>query len=64
MIEELYNNCRRGFGFNLLGKTTDPDGVITSYTPVFIMDYCKKLTGKVEFIKGYWEDDFTVMMYH
>ncbi len=64
MIEKLFNNCRRGFGFNLLGKTSDPDGIIASYNSAFILDYCNKLTGNVKFIEGYWEDDFTVMMYH
>ncbi len=64
MIEKLFNNCRRGFGFNLLEKTTDPDGIITSYSPDLILAFCNKLTDNIQFIDGYWESDFTVMMYH
>lgn len=64
MIEKLFNNCRKGFGFNLMGKTTDPDGIITSYNPDLIKDFCNKLTDDIQFIDGYWECDFTLMMYH
>jgi len=64
MIEKLFNNCRQGFGFNLLGKTADPDGIIACYNPNLILDFCNKLTDNIQFIDGYWESDFTVMMYH
>ena len=64
MIEKLFNTCREGFGFNLLGKTTAPNGIIASYNPDSILDFCNKLTDNIQFIDGYWEDDFTVMMYH
>jgi SAM-dependent methyltransferase len=64
MIERLFRNCRMGFAFNLLSSTEDPDGIITGYNPAFIMDYCGKLTSKISLRKGYWENDYTVMMYH
>ena len=64
MIEKLFAYCLKGFGFNLLSKTERPNEIITSYNPAIILDFCHKITSKVNFTEGYWENDFTVMMYH
>lgn len=64
MIGKLYHNCRLGFAFNLLGKTENQGHIIRSYNPLEILDYCNQLTGNIQFFDGYWEDDYTVMMYH
>lgn len=64
MIEKLFNNCRIGFGFNLLSEIEPPDGLLMSYNPGFILDFCRKLTVKVKLIEGYYENDYTVFMYH
>ena len=64
MIEKLFLGCRLGFGFNLLARTEIKGGLITSYNPAFILDYCGRLTEKVRLVERYWEDDFTVMMEH
>lgn len=65
MIEKLFNNCRIGFGFNLLSYAEHPaDGLIVSYKPDFIMEYCRQLTSKVVFTDGYRSNDYTIFMYH
>lgn len=64
MIEKLFANCRKGFGFNLLSHVDPPDGLLTSYKPGFIVEYCNRLTPNVTLIDGYRENDFTVFMYH
>ncbi|SJZ92476.1 class I SAM-dependent methyltransferase [Sediminibacterium ginsengisoli] len=64
MIEKLYNNCRRGFGFNLLSYAWPPDGLIVSYKPEFITEYCKRLSANVVFRNNYRENDYTIFMYH
>lgn len=63
-IAKLYNGCRFGFGFNLLSKVTDPKGLITAYEPKEIVEFCKTLTSEISLKEGYYEHDFTVMMYH
>ncbi|MEP7254539.1 MAG: class I SAM-dependent methyltransferase [Ferruginibacter sp.] len=64
MIEKLFNSCTKGFAFNLLSKTEIPGGIITSYLPAEIIAFCNKLSNNIKFVDAYWEDDFTVMMYH
>ena len=64
MIEKLFNACTKGFAFNLLSKTEIAGGIITSYRPAEILDFCSKLSSNIKFFDAYWEDDFTVMMYH
>lgn len=64
MIEKLFANCRKGLGFNLLSYVDPPNGLLTSYQPEFIAEYCRQLTQNVTLIDGYRENDFTVFMYH
>ncbi|MES2373017.1 MAG: class I SAM-dependent methyltransferase [Bacteroidota bacterium] len=64
MIEKLFNNCRKGFGFNLLSSIDPPHGLLTCYKPEFIVEYCRQLTPNVMLVDGYRENDFTVFMYH
>lgn len=64
MIEKLFSSSIKGFAFNLLCKTDIAGGIITCYSPSVITDFCNKLSSHTKFVDGYWEDDFTVMMYH
>ncbi len=64
MIEKLFTCSRRGFGFNLLNKTESAHGIIASYHPAVILGFCHQLTANIRFTDGYWENDFTVLMYH
>lgn len=64
-IEKLYNNCRLGFGFNLLSHADPAQGLIVSYKPDFIQEYCNRLSGgKYTFIDGYRVNDYSIFMYH
>ncbi len=63
MIEKLFNTCSKGFAFNLLSRTENDGGIITSYQPDEILDFCNKLSNNIKFMNDYRVDDFTVMMY-
>lgn len=63
-IEKLFTASRIGFGFNLLRKIEPPDGFLEAYNPIFITEFCGKLTSNVTLIENYYEEDYTVFMYH
>lgn len=63
-IEKLFNTSRIGFGFNLLRTIEPPDGFLEAYNPVYITEFCRKLTSRVTLIEDYYETDYTVFMYH
>jgi len=62
-ITKLFNGCRIAFGFNMLHKIDDTNGLLVTYYPNQIVEYCKTLSSNVIFKEGYYENDFTVMMY-
>lgn len=64
MIEKLFNNSRLGFGFNLLYTVEPTGGMIEAYNTVYITEFCRKLTERVTLIENYYEEDYTVLMYH
>ncbi len=63
-IAKLFNSCRLGFGFNLLGKIESVDGILVAYDPEVILQHCRSLSSYTVFREGYYEDDFTVWMKH
>jgi SAM-dependent methyltransferase len=63
-IGKLFASCKMGLGFNLLSKTDFAEGLLTAYDPEYIRSYCRTLTDKVRLIEDYYEDDFTIFMYH
>jgi SAM-dependent methyltransferase len=63
-IVKLFHNCRLGFGFNLLSKTDDTNALLVTHDPKEIVEFCKTLSTKVVLKEGYYENDFTVMVYH
>lgn len=63
-IEKLFNNCRIGFGFNLLSYADPAQGLIVAYKPSFIREYCERLSKNVCFFDHYKPNDYTLFMYH
>ena len=63
-IEKLFNNCRIAFGFNLLSYADPAQGLIVSYKPAFIREYCERLSKQVHFFDHYKPNDYTIFMYH
>lgn len=63
IIKKLFAQSRRGFCFNLLSALKYPDPAIVAYNPAEILAFCKTLTAHTRLETGYWEHDFTVMMY-
>ncbi|HCL06398.1 MAG TPA: hypothetical protein DHW64_10735 [Chitinophagaceae bacterium] len=64
IIEKLFNNCRIAFGFNLLSYADPAQGLIVSYKPGFIREYCERLSKRVLFFDHYKPNDYTIFMYH
>jgi len=64
MIEKLFNNCRIALGFNLLSYADPAQGLIVSYKPAFIREYCERLSKNVHFFDHYKPNDYTIFMYH
>ncbi len=64
MIEKLYNNCRIALGFNLLSYADPAQGLIVSYKPAFIEEYCRQLSSRVVLTNDYRPNDYTLFMYH
>jgi SAM-dependent methyltransferase len=62
-IARLFQHCHMAFAFNLLSATENPDGILTSYSPLLIKEYCETLSSKVILIDQYELNDFTMMMY-
>lgn len=62
-ISKLFGTCRIGFGFNMLSKIESTDGILVAYEPRLILEHCRSLTTNVVFREGYYEEDFTVMVY-
>ena len=63
-VTKLFNGCRIGFGFNMLSKVENSNGLLIAYEPQQILAHCRTLTSNIIFKEGYYENDFTVMMYH
>lgn len=62
-IKKLYQSCRLGLGFNLLSDIK-ADGLLVSYHPQTIYNYCLSISNKVVLKNDYTDDDFTIFMYH
>lgn len=62
-ISRLYQHCKIGFGFNLLSETTNQDGILATYPPAIIENYCKTLSSNIVLNTDYEKGDFTIMIY-
>lgn len=64
-INKLFNNCRKGFAFNMLSKiNNNKNNLLISHESEKIIAYCKSLTNNLQFYEGYYEDDFSILMSH
>lgn len=63
IITKLFNTCVIAFGFNLLSKIDTQGGILMTYEPESILQYCLTLTEKVILHNNYLEGDYTIWMY-
>lgn len=63
-IEKLFRSCQVGLGFNLLSWEPAGGGPLAAYDPATMLAFCQQLAPRAELLLGYWEDDFTVFLYH
>lgn len=62
-IEKLYGSCRIALGFNLLSWEPPEGGPLSSYEPAKVLAFCRQLAPRAELLEGYWENDFTILVY-
>lgn len=64
MIARMYASARRALAFNMLDITVFPDHpLLVGHDVEEIAAFCNALSPRVELIRDYLEDDFTVFMY-
>ena len=64
MIRKMYEAAGEALAFNMLDVTKFPHHeFLTGHDSEKVLAYCKTLSPRVRLIKGYLEDDFTVLMY-
>jgi hypothetical protein len=62
-ISRLFQHSNLGFGFNLLSSVGVP-GLLVTYNPQHILNYCQTLSQNVILKDDYSNEDFTIFMYH
>lgn len=62
-ITRLFAACRFGFGFNMLSRVENPDGILAAHDPESVLSHCRGLANRVVFRDDYLDDDFAVFMY-
>ncbi|HCS12384.1 MAG: hypothetical protein COS82_06635 [Zetaproteobacteria bacterium CG06_land_8_20_14_3_00_59_53] len=63
MIDRLFGAARRGLAFNMLDKEYFPDHPLLVGHDVYeVLEYCRGLAPDAEMLRGYLDDDFTVLM--
>ena len=64
MIEKMYAAAQRAFAFNMLDAAVFPQHpLLAGQDMERVAAFCEKLAPRVELVRGYLEDDFTVRMY-
>lgn len=64
MIEKLYRAAGRAFAFNMLDAEKFPaHPLLVGHDADEVAVFCKSLSPDVRLVRGYLEDDFTVLMY-
>lgn len=64
MIEKMYAAADRVFAFNMLDAAVFPEHpLLVGHEAERVMEFCSGLSPRVELVRGYLEDDFTVLMY-
>lgn len=63
MIEKCYRAANRAFAFNMLDAEKFPQHpLLTGHDARKVMEFCKRLAPEARLVRGYLEDDFTVLM--
>ncbi len=64
MIEKMFNAAKQALAFNMLDASCFPaHPLLCGHDPDQILRFCKRLSSKVECVRGYLHDDFTVYIY-
>ncbi|HEX7645099.1 MAG TPA: class I SAM-dependent methyltransferase [Burkholderiaceae bacterium] len=64
MIEKMYRAADRALAFNMLDAAAfPPHPLLVGHDAAAVMDFCTRLTPDAKLVRGYLEDDFTVLMY-
>jgi len=64
VIAKMYASATHALAFNMLDIATFPDHpLLVGHDAEKVVAFCKILSSKVELIRGYLEDDFTVVMH-
>ena len=64
MIEKMYRIANKALAFNMLDAAKFPKHeLLTGHDIEKVLAHCKTLSADVKLIRGYLEDDFTVLMY-
>lgn len=60
----MYNSARFALAFNMLDKKHFPQhNLLVGHDRDEILTLCQALSPRVDCLRGYLEDDFTVLMY-
>jgi trans-aconitate methyltransferase len=64
MVEKMYLAANQALAFNMLDAATFPDHpLLVGHDMEAVIGFCKHLSHDVHVVRGYLEDDFTVLMY-
>lgn len=63
MITKMYQKCRKGVAFNMLKQTDFEQGILVTYKPQLVMQFCSRLADEVKLVQNYLDNDFTIFMY-
>lgn len=64
IIEKMYGAADKALAFNMLDAAKfPPHPLLTGHDAEEVLAYCQTLSPEVKLIRGYLEDDFTVVMY-
>lgn len=64
MVERMYAAAGKAFAFNMLDAAVFPEHpLLAGHDAQRVVEFCERLSPRVELVRGYLEDDFTVLMY-
>lgn len=64
MIAKMYQAANKALAFNMLdGAVFPPHPLLTGRDPEKVLAWCKSLSPDARLVRGYLEDDFTVLMH-
>jgi trans-aconitate methyltransferase len=64
MIAKMYEAADKALAFNMLDAAKFPQHeLLTGHDPEEVLTFCETLSPEVRLLRGYLEDDFTVLMY-